>query len=109
MNFASILLNKPGKNALAVEVFAPEKNDLGLTWVDWNPTPPDKDMGIWREVFLSDSGEVTLRAPFVSSKLDSDYQSAALTLSAELRNTTDHPVKAVLQADVDGKPSLSAR
>jgi exo-1,4-beta-D-glucosaminidase len=97
------VLNKSGNNVLAVEVFAPEKNDLGLTWVDWNPTPPDKDMGIWREVFLSDSGEVTLRAPFVSSKLDSDYKSAALTLSAELRNTTDHPVKAVLQADVDGK------
>ena len=97
------LLNKSGKNALAVEVFAPEKNDLGLTWVDWNPTPPDKDMGIWREVFLSDSGEVTLRAPFVSSKLDSDYKSAALTLSAELRNTADHPVKAVLHAEVDGK------
>ena len=97
------LLNKSGKNALAVEVFAPEKNDLGLTWVDWNPTPPDKDMGIWREVFLSDSGEVTLRAPFVSSKLDSDYKSAALTLSAELGNTTDHPVKTVLHAEVDGK------
>jgi exo-1,4-beta-D-glucosaminidase len=97
------LLNKSGKNALAVEVFAPEKNDLGLTWVDWNPTPPDKDMGIWREVFLSGSGEVALRAPFVSSKLDSDYKSAALTLSAELRNTTDHPLKAVLHADVDGK------
>ena len=97
------LLNKSGKNALAVEVSAPEKNDLGLTWVDWNPTPPDKDMGIWREVFLSDSGEVTLRAPFVSSKLDPGYKSAALTLSAELRNTSDHPVKAVLHAEVDGK------
>ena len=103
-NFASIeLAQQIGKNALAVEVFAPEKNDLGLTWVDWNPTPPDKDMGIWREVFLSETGEVTLRAPFVSSKLDSDYKSAALTLSAELRNTTNHPVKAVLHAEVDGE------
>jgi len=97
------LLNKSGKNALAVEVSAPEKNDLGLTWVDWNPTPPDKDMGIWREVFLSDSGEVTVRAPFVTSKLDSEYKSATLTLSAELRNTTDHAVKAALHAEVDGK------
>jgi exo-1,4-beta-D-glucosaminidase len=97
------LLNKSGKNALAVEVSAPEKNDLGLTWVDWNPTPPDKDMGVWREVFLSDSGEVALRAPFVTSQLDSQYKSAALTLSAELRNTTDHAVKAVLHAEVDGK------
>jgi len=43
---------QPGKtNALAVEVFAPGKYDLGITWVDWNPTPPDKDMGIWKEVF----------------------------------------------------------
>ena len=95
------LLKESGKNALAVEVFAPEKNDLGLTWVDWNPTPPDKDMGIWREVFLSGSGEVALRNPFVRSKLGADYKSAELTLSAELRNTTDHPVNAVLVADFD--------
>jgi exo-1,4-beta-D-glucosaminidase len=94
------LLNKSGKNALAVEVFAPEKNDLGLTWVDWNPTPPDKDTGMWREVFLSSSGDVTLRHPFANSKLDSAYKSAALTLSAELRNTTDHAVKASFIADV---------
>jgi exo-1,4-beta-D-glucosaminidase len=97
------LLKKDGKNALAVEIFAPEKNDLGLTWVDWNPTPPDKDTGMWREVFLSESGEVAVRAPFASSKLDSDYKSAELTLSAELRNTTDHPVQTVLHAEVDGQ------
>ena len=88
------LLKKSGPNALAVEVFAPEKNDLGLTWVDWNPTPPDKDMGIWREVFLSETGDVSLRRPFVAAKLGSDYTSAALTPSAVLTNTTDHPVTA---------------
>ena len=94
------LLHREGKNALAVEIFAPEKNDLGLTWVDWNPTPPDKDSGMWREVFLSSSGDVTLRHPFANAKLDSAYKSAALTLSAELRNTTDHAVKAAFVADV---------
>jgi exo-1,4-beta-D-glucosaminidase len=99
----SDLLNKVGKNALAVEIFAPEKNDLGLTWVDWNPTPPDKDMGMWREVFLSESGEVSLRAPFATSKLDSEYKSAELTLSAELRNTTAHPVQTVVRVEVDGE------
>jgi exo-1,4-beta-D-glucosaminidase len=91
------------KNALAVEVFAAQKNDLGLTWVDWNPTPPDKDMGMWREVFLSESGEVALRAPFATSKLTNDYKSAELTLSAELRNTTNHAVDTVLHADVGGE------
>src|SRR6266849_4277379 len=88
-------------NALAVEVFAPEKNDLGLTWVDWNPTPPDKDMGIWREINFETTGDVAIRNPFVSSKLDAAYKSAALTLSAELRNATANPVKAVLHADFE--------
>ena len=96
------LLNKKGKNALAVEIFTAEKNDLGLTWVDWNPTPPDKDAGMWREVFLTSSGDVTLRHPFANAKLDSTNKNAALTLSAELRNTTDHPVKASFKVDVAG-------
>jgi exo-1,4-beta-D-glucosaminidase len=96
------LLKKSGQNALAVEVFAPEKNDLGLTWVDWNPTPPDKDMGIWREVYLTTTGEVALRAPFVNPKLDPEYKTAALSASAELRNTADHAVRAVLRADIGG-------
>jgi exo-1,4-beta-D-glucosaminidase len=30
---------------LAVETFAPTEKDLGINWVDWNPCPPDKDMG----------------------------------------------------------------
>lgn len=39
-------VNKTGENALAVEIFAPDTPDLQTTWVDWNPSPPDKDMGI---------------------------------------------------------------
>ncbi len=89
-------------NAIAVEVFAPEKYDLGITWVDWNPTPPDKDMGIWKEVFLRSSGEVAVRNPFVTSKLDAEYQTAELTISGELRNVSNGPVKGVLRAEVDG-------
>ena len=99
-NIKSLLHAK--QNALAVEVFAPEKADLGLTWVDWNPTPPDKDMGIWREVYLTGSGDVSLRHPFVKSKLGPDYKTAALTLSAEVRNSADHSVTAVVHVEVAG-------
>jgi len=95
-------LKRGDSNALALEIFAPEKWDLGITWVDWNPTPPDKDMGIWREVFLSDTGDVSLRRPYVASKLSSDYKSATLTVSAVLTNTTDHPVNSSLQVDLAG-------
>lgn len=93
---------KPGTtNALALEVFAPEKYDLGITWVDWNPTPPDKNMGIWKEVFLATSGPVAVRNPFVASKLDSEYKSAELTISAEVRNASQDSVKGVLHAELE--------
>jgi exo-1,4-beta-D-glucosaminidase len=92
---------RPDNNALAVEVFPPGKNDLGLTWVDWNPTPPDKDMGIWREVYLHITGDITLRHPFVNPRLDSSFESAALTVSAELHNAGANPVKATVYADLD--------
>src|SRR5467141_3210257 len=94
---------QPGKaNAIAVEVFSPEKYDLGITWVDWNPTPPDKDMGIWKEVFLRSSGDVAVRNPFVASKLDAEYKTAELTISGKLRNVSNEPVKGMLRAEVDG-------
>ena len=96
-------LLQPGKpNALAVEVFAPGKYDLGITWVDWNPTPPDKDMGIWKEVFLRSSGDVAVRNPFVAAKLDAAYKTAELTISGELRNVSNEAIKGVLRAEVDG-------
>ena len=90
-------------NALALEIFAPGKNDLGITWVDWNPTPADKDMGIWKEVSLTMNGPVAIRHPFVSSKLDPSYKSAELTVSAELRNDSSAAVKGALSTEVDGK------
>jgi exo-1,4-beta-D-glucosaminidase len=94
---------RPGaQNAVAVEVFAPQKNDLAMTWVDWNPTPADKDMGIWKEVFLSSSDEVSVRNPFVSSALDSEHKTAALTVSADLRNDWNQPVKGILRAEIAG-------
>ena len=63
-------LVREGPNALAVEVFAPEPHDLAFMWVDWNPTPPDKNMGLWGEVFLTRSGPVVLRHPFVQPNLE---------------------------------------
>ena len=94
---------KPAKtNALALEIFAPDQYDLGITWVDWNPTPPDKNMGIWKEVFLTASGAVAVRKPFVSSKLDGGHKYAELTISAELHNASKASVKGVLQAELEG-------
>lgn len=95
---------QPGaKNAVALAVSAPHANELGITWVDWNPTPPDKDMGLWQEVVLSTSGPVTVRHPFVETKLDAaGAQIAHLTVRATLRNASNSPVEGTLRGKIEG-------
>ncbi|HKU23831.1 MAG TPA: glycoside hydrolase family 2 protein, partial [Candidatus Sulfotelmatobacter sp.] len=94
---------KPGaENVLAVQVFAPTEHDLAITFVDWNPAPPDKDMGLWREVYLTTSGPVAMRYPTVVSKLNPPANdSAQLTVTAQLKNGTDQPVKGKLKGKIE--------
>jgi exo-1,4-beta-D-glucosaminidase len=95
---------KPGaRNVIALEITAPAKEDLGITWVDWNPTPADKDLGIWKEVSVTAGGPVAIRNPFVKSQLNDDFTAADVTISADLRNDSGAAVKGVLLAEVDGK------
>jgi exo-1,4-beta-D-glucosaminidase len=91
------------KNVVAVEVSAPHANELGITWVDWNPTPPDKDMGLWQEVVLSASGPVAVRHPAVETKLDLPATDKAhLTVRAELQNASNAAVNGVLRGTILG-------
>ncbi len=96
------LVRSDKPNVLAVEVFAPTPSDLALNWVDWNPMPPDKNMGLWRDVYLTVTGPVALRYPLVTTKLDvPSLAMARLSISAELRNAGAQPVRATLKAAVD--------
>ena len=95
-------VDRGGVNVLAVEVTAPGPCDLAITWVDWNPSPPDKNMGIWRDVWLAWSGPVALRSPFVVSRLDGPER-ARLTVAGDLVNLTDAPQVAAVHAELDGK------
>jgi exo-1,4-beta-D-glucosaminidase len=91
-----------GDNVLAVEVSAPTQDDLALTFVDWNPAPPDKDMGLWHDVYLTASYDVTVRNPHVFSTVDtSTLRSADLTVTAELHNRTAHAVSGTLRGKID--------
>jgi exo-1,4-beta-D-glucosaminidase len=89
-------------NALAVEVFPPQPQDLAITLVDWAPMPPDKEMGIWRPVCISTTGPVSLRFPAVLTKLNlPSTNEAELTVRAELTNASDHPVEAALKGKIE--------
>jgi exo-1,4-beta-D-glucosaminidase len=92
---------KPGsENVLAVQAFSPTEHDLAITFVDWNPAPPDKNMGLWREVYVTTSGPVALRYPTVVSKVNTN-DSARLTVTAQLKNGTDKPVKGKLKGTIE--------
>jgi exo-1,4-beta-D-glucosaminidase len=91
----------PGPNVVAVEVFAPEPHDLSIMWVDWNPTPADKNMGLWGDVSLTSTGPIAVRHPFVVSDLDvPSLDRAALTVSSEVWNATGNPVSAIIQGTI---------
>ncbi len=94
----------PGEdNVLAVETFAPTEKDLGINWVDWNPTPPDKDMGLWGAVDLEATGTVTVRSPMAVTHFEDDSLAVAdLTVYAELQNASDHAVKGVVSGSAAG-------
>ncbi len=90
------------QNVLAVEVFPPTPGDLAITFVDWNPLPPDKDMGLWRGVSLATSGPVALRYPQVITHFASpSLEVAKLTVNALVTNATPYVVKGTLKGQIE--------
>jgi exo-1,4-beta-D-glucosaminidase len=102
LNVTGLLV--PGQpNVLAVMVMPPGIFDLALTFVDWNPMPPDKDMGLWDDVVLERTGPVLVDAPFVASDLDlPSLASTKLTVSAELTGAAAQEITGTLTFAVEG-------
>jgi exo-1,4-beta-D-glucosaminidase len=90
------------ENCLALEIFPPKGNDLTITWVDWNPTPPDRGMGIWYDVSVNSTGPVSIDDPCVKTKLNlPSTDKASLTISAVLSNTTNKKIGGVLKGKIE--------
>lgn len=94
---------RPGEvNTVAVEVFPPQPCDLAMTFVDWAPMPPDKQMGLWRDVSIRATGPVALRYPAVFAKLDlPSTDHAQLTVRVELHNAAARPVNGALEGRIE--------
>ena len=97
---------RPGTpNVLALEIFAPTEKELGINLVDWSPTPPDKNMGIWGDVCISASGPVAVRHPQVITHFPgSSLNQAELTVMAQIHNASPKAVSGVVEAVVDLDP-----
>jgi exo-1,4-beta-D-glucosaminidase len=95
------MIKQKEKNILAVEVFPRKAGEPSIGFVDWNPTPPDNNMGIWRNVEILISGDISINNPFIKSKIDLEtLKHAELTVSAELVNNTDKEVSGILTGEI---------
>jgi exo-1,4-beta-D-glucosaminidase len=92
---------RTGANALAIKVYPPQPGDFTIGFVDWNPKPPDNNMGIWRPVKLRVSGAVALDEVFVQPTLAPSLKEASLAISALLTNNGDRGVKASLAGSIE--------
>ena len=97
----SIAIN-PGKNFLAIEVTPPKAGDFSTGFVDWNPAPPDGNMGIFRPVTLEIHGGVLIQNPFIQTKVDLEtLKKASLTISAELKNESQDEISGFLTGKIE--------
>lgn len=91
-----------GKNVLLVKVYPTDYNrDFALGFVDWNPYPPDNGTGIWRDIQIKKSGQVTIDKPRVRTTLSGD-----LDFSVSVKNLGNTKIEGRVQCavtDPDGK------
>ena len=99
--------------------------ELGDTWLDWlnwkyigvhDPAtgwgfsfPPDRNAGVWKRVYLSTTGPVSIRNPYVATDLPLPATTpASLTVYCDLTNHSSQPVSGVLTGEItrDGKPTI---
>ena len=91
-----------GTNILAVEVIPPKPGDFSTGFVDWNPAPPDGNMGIFRGVNLKLHNGVRIENPFVQTRLEgSSFDNANLTVTAELHNDSNKSVSGLLCGKIE--------
>jgi exo-1,4-beta-D-glucosaminidase len=93
-----------GANVLAMRVHpADPRMSLSIGWVDWNPTPPDNNMGPWRGVDVAQTGPVELSHPHVRSTLPlPDLSHATLEVTVEAKNLDTVAHDAAISGTVAG-------
>lgn len=99
-------LLKKGANVLAVKVYVPVEPLVNWAspmymsaggW-DWMPPVPGLEMGITDDVFVTTSGAVTIKDPWIRTLSLNSQTSANMALSAEFTNTSNAAVSGVVKA-----------
>lgn len=91
-----------GKNSVALKLWQYADGEYSIGFVDWNPLPVDRNMGIFREVFLEINDGIKIRSPFVYSKVnEKTLKDADLFIQSELVNSGAETVRGTLRVDFE--------
>ncbi|MDP3561306.1 MAG: hypothetical protein Q8R83_03915 [Legionellaceae bacterium] len=94
---------KLGANVLAMKIYPPKPEDFRIGFTDWNPNPPDRNMGITRNVQLTFNNGLEIKKPFIHAELNSpDNDEAKLNIQLVAVNHQSYPVKARVAIQIDG-------
>jgi exo-1,4-beta-D-glucosaminidase len=125
-------INHGGTNVLAVKITPEQKlpningvelADSWLDWINWkyigyqDPQKhidisfvPDRNAGVWKRVFLSSTGKVLVRNPYVVTDLPlPNLSPAQVTVYCDLRNAVSTAVSGTLHGQILrlGKPTVT--
>lgn len=68
---------------------------------DCMPTVPDRNMGIWQDVYIDFTGPVDIKNPFITTDLElPKTDKATLTISVELANVSQTEQRGVLKGHI---------
>lgn len=91
-----------GENTVALKMWPHADGEYSIGFVDWNPLPRDRNLGIFREVFVEVNEGLKIRSPFVYSKVDKEsLKDADLFVQTELVNASDKDIKGKLRVDYE--------
>ncbi len=89
-----------GKNTVALKILQHADGEYSIGFVDWNPHPIDRNMGIFRDVYLEVNEGIKIRSPFVYSKVNKDnLKDADLFIQADVINSGSEAVSGTVHAD----------
>jgi len=93
---------KSGNNNIAIEVFPAKAGDYTIGFVDWAPTPPDNNMGIYRDVILRVTKAIEIKNTFVYSKVNlNTLAEADLFISTEVINHSNQESEVTLEGKIE--------
>src|SRR6266508_3879931 len=103
-------LLRPGTNGVAFKIYPNDPNkNLTMGWIDWVQVPPDRNMGMVRDVMVRRSGAVALRNAHVLTKLTMPAMNHAdLSVKTDVRNDSSAAVHATVTGTVAGAPVSQA-